>query len=160
MPRRQKLSAADFDLLLKLNGFTQLRCGDVLDLRAGRASLTPDRMRPILRGRQTDRQATFDAMLRLRAARNAEQEAREAREAETQRIAEAIAPRALPPARASLEGPSAVAQLADDFLTLTTISESAGMADLLLKGWRRDQVIEHLDAARRIAYSRQEGVAA
>lgn len=156
MPRRQKLSADDFALLLKVNGFTQLRSGDVLDLRAGRSSLTPDRMRPILHGRQTDRQATFDAMIRLRAARDAEQETRTAALLECERIAAAIAPQVLAPCRADLAGPAAVAQLANDFILHTTRSEGAAWSDMISMGWRPEQLREHADAARIVAQRHQE----
>lgn len=156
MPRQSDLAAADFALQLKLHGFLHLRAENrFADIRAKGCPRTE----PVLRGKRLDRQATLDALLRDRKARQDAAAAAEAIQIERERIAETIAPTALPAARASLEGAAAIAQLADDFITITTRNEGAALPDLLRMGWRKSQVFEHTDAARSLAYSRQNGAA-
>ncbi|QDP20696.1 phospholipase [Bradyrhizobium cosmicum] len=156
MPRPTDLTATAFDQQLKLHGFFHIRAeGRFADVRAKGCPRTE----PVMRGKRIDRQATLAALL---AARNARAEAAAATEAvqiERERVASLIAPVAMPPARASLDGAEAIAQLADDFIVLTTRSDGAALPDLLRMGWRKSQVFEHTDAARNLAYSRQNGAA-
>ncbi|MET4293217.1 hypothetical protein ABIB06_007749 [Bradyrhizobium sp. LB8.2] len=42
---------------------------------------------------------------------------------------------------------------------ISTRSEGAALPDLVRMGWRKSQVFEHEDAARMLAYSRQNGAA-
>ena len=161
MPRRiskpTDLSASDFSLQLKLNGFLHLRGeGRFADVRAKGCPRTE----PVMRGKRINRQATLDALLADRKTRQDAAAAAEALQIERERVAETIAPTALPAARASLEGAAAIAQLADDFITITTRNEGAALPDLVRMGWRKSQVFEHADAARNLAYSRQNGAAA
>lgn len=159
MPRITRpadLSAADFALQLKLHGFLHLRAeGRFADVRAKGCPRTD----AVMRGKRLDRQGTLDALLRDRKVRQDAAAAAEALQIERERVAETIAPTALPAARASLEGAAAIAQLADDFITITTRNEGAALPDLLRMGWRKSQVFEHTDAARNLAYSRQNGAA-
>lgn len=160
MPRITRptdLSAADFTLQLKLQGFLHLRAeGRFADVRAKGCPRTE----AVMRGKRIDRQATLDALMRDRKARQDAAAAAEALQIERERMAETIAPTALPPARASLQGAAAIAQLADDFITITTRNEGAALPDLMRMGWRKSQVFEHADAARSLAYSRQNGAVA
>jgi hypothetical protein len=158
VPRRHTtpadLSAADFALQLKLHGFMHLRAeGRFADVRAKGCPRTE----PVMRGKRLNRQATLDALIRDRAARKDAAAAAEAVQIERERVAETIAPRALPAARASLEGAAAIAQLADDFITITTRSEGAALPDLVRMGWRKSQVYAWLEPARTLAYARQNG---
>jgi len=105
-------------------------------------------------------QATLDLLFATRKADEAVK-ARAAEEARRQAaIADAVAPKALPVARATLQGPQAIAQLADDFVVASTRSEGVVKADLLLLGWTGEQIEAHAPAARLLAYRRQEGIAA
>lgn len=150
------LSASDFALQLKLHGFLHIRAeGRFADVRAKGCPRTET----VMRGKRIDRQGTLDALMRDRKARQDAAAAAEALQIERERIAETIAPAALPAARASLEGAAAIAQLADDFITITTRNEGAALPDLLRMGWRKSQVFEHTDAARNLAYARQNGAA-
>lgn len=157
MPRSADLSATAFDQQLKLHGFFHIRAENrFADVRAKGCPRTE----PVLRGRRLDRQATLDALLRDRKARQDADAAAEAIQIERERTASLIAPQALPAARATLEGAAAIAQLADDFITITTRNEGAALPDLVRMGWRKSQVFEHADAARSLAYSRQNGATA
>ncbi|EJN15725.1 hypothetical protein PMI42_00743 [Bradyrhizobium sp. YR681] len=156
MSRPTDLSAADFAFQLKLHGFMHLRAeGRFADVRAKGCPRTE----PVMRGKRLNRQATLDALIRDRNARKDAAAAAEAVQIERERIAETIAPRALPAARASLEGADAIAQLADDFITITTRSEGVALPDLVRMGWRKSQVYAWLEAARTLAYARQNGAA-
>ncbi|MBW7966770.1 phospholipase [Bradyrhizobium sp. BR 10261] len=156
-PSSPDLSATDFALQLKLHGFLHLRAeGRFADVRAKGCPRTD----PILRGKRIDRQATLDALLRDRKARQDAAAAAEGLQIERERVAARIAPQALPAARAGLEGSAAIAQLADDFITITTRAEGASIPDLVRMGWRKSQIFEHADAARALAAERQNGVAA
>ncbi|WP_456622173.1 phospholipase [Bradyrhizobium sp. P5_C12] len=157
MPGPTDLSAADFALQLKLHGFMHLRAeGRFADVRAKGCPRTE----PVMRGRRLNRQETLDALLKDRKGRQEAAAAAEAVQIERERVAETIAPRALPAARAGLEGAAAIAQLADDFIVISTRSEGAALPDLVRMGWRKSQIFEHADAARTLAYSRQNGAAA
>lgn len=156
MPVSIDLSAADFALQLKLHGFLHLRAeGRFADVRAKGCPRTE----PVMRGKRLNRQATLDALIAARKARQDAAAAAEAIQIERERVAETIAPRALPSARGSLVGADAIAQLADDFIVISTRSEGAALPDLVRMGWRKSQVFEHADAARMLAYSRQNGSA-
>jgi hypothetical protein len=146
---------------LKLNGFAQLRGGYFLDLRAPRAARETARHEGVRDARRRlNRRATVDALLAARAEREAAAAAADAAQAERERIAASIAPVVLPPARSGLKGAAAIAQLADDFITITTTAEGADLHALERMGWRRAQIFEHTAAARTLAYSRQDGVPA
>ncbi|MFK4622535.1 hypothetical protein ABIF50_005841 [Bradyrhizobium diazoefficiens] len=156
MPRPNDLTAAAFDQQLKLHGFFHIRAeGRFADVRAKGCPRTE----PVMRGKRLNRQATLDALLTDRKARQDAAAAADAVQIERERIAALIAPAALPAARAGLEGAAAIAQLADDFIVLTTRSDGAALPDLMRMGWRKSQIFEHTDAARSLAYSRQNGAA-
>ncbi len=158
------LSAKEFKAALQLNHFHHDRLSNrFIDTTSGNWS-----ERPFLhvyagvrdaRGR-LKRQETLDKLLSERGDRHALMAAAEAERTEHARLAAAIAPVALPPARDALTGPAAIAALADDIIAISTRSEGAALPDLLRLGWRKSQVFEHADAARALAYSRQGGVAA
>jgi hypothetical protein len=151
------MSAAAFDQQLKLHGFFHIRAENrFADVRARGCPRTE----AVMRGSRIDRQATLDALQRDRKARQDAAAAAEAVQIERERVAGLIAPVALPAARAGLEGAEAIAQLADDFIVLTTRSDGAAFPDLMRMGWRKSQLFEHADAARNLAYSRQNGAAA
>lgn len=157
MPRFTDLTAAAFDQQLKLHGFFHIRAeGRFADARAKGCPRTE----PVMRGKRLDRQATLDALIAARTARAEALAAAEAVQIERERVAGLIAPVALPAARGALEGAAAIAQLADDFIVIATRSEGAALPDLMRMGWRKSQVFELLDAARSLAYSRQNGAAA
>ncbi|MBR1170509.1 phospholipase [Bradyrhizobium liaoningense] len=156
MSRITDLSAKDFDAQLKLHGFFQVRAENrFADVRIKGMPRTE----PVMRGRRIDRLATLEALLAARKAHHDAAAAAEAVQIERERIAETIAPTALPAARAGLAGAAAIAQLADDFITITTRNEGAALPDLMRMGWRKSQLFEHADAARTLAYSRQNGAA-
>ncbi|WP_225149600.1 phospholipase [Bradyrhizobium sp. BRP23] len=161
MPRRTSppadLTASEFDAQLRLHGFFRLPAeGQFADVRLKGCPRTG----PVMRGKRINRQATMSALLAARKARQDAAAAQEAAQAERERVAGLIAPQAIPGARAGLEGPAAIAQLADDFITITTRNEGAALPDLVRMGWRKSQIFEHADAARALAYSRQNGAAA
>lgn len=151
------LTASEFDAQLRLHGFFRLPAeGKFADVRSKGCPRTA----PVMRGKRINRQATLNALLAARKARQDAAAAHEAAQAERERVAGLIAPQAIPGARAGLEGPAAIAQLADDFITITTRNEGAALPDLVRMGWRKSQIFEHADAARTLAYSRQNGAAA
>lgn len=157
--RPADISLIEFRHALVDQGFCWLTpIGQYIDIRHPR----PGRyLAPVTdtRGRIL-RQKTLDALLAWRTEAEAEK-ARDTREAaRRQAIAEAIAPCALPVARSSLQGAEAVAQLADDFIVASTRADGVVKADLLRMGWLAEQLREHAETARAVAYRRQEGVAA
>jgi hypothetical protein len=157
VPRPTDLTASAFDQQLKLHGFFHIRAeGRFADARAKGCPRTE----PVLRGKRIDRKATLDALIAARKGRQDALATAEAAQIERERVAALIAPRALPAARAGLDGAEAIAQLADDFIVLTTRSEGAALPDLLRMGWRKSQVFEHADAARALAAERQNGLVA
>lgn len=156
MSRPADLTAAAFDTQLRLHGFFRIPAeGQFADVRAKGCP----RIAPVMSGKRINRQATLNALLAARKARQEVAAAHEAAQAERERVARLIAPQAIPAARAGLEGPAAIAQLADDFITITTRNEGAALPDLVRMGWRKSQIFEHADAARSLAYSRQNGAA-
>lgn len=157
--RPADLSLIEFRHALVDNGFAWIRPSnvfvDILFPRAGRyTSPVTDK-----RG-HTLRQATLDRLFADRELARAEKAEAAAESRRQAAIAETIAPRAAPIARATLQGPAAVAQLADDFIVAATRNEGVVKADLILMGWLPSQLGEHAEAARQLAYRRQEGVAA
>ncbi|MDI3559598.1 phospholipase [Bradyrhizobium sp. Arg816] len=151
------LTAAAFDQQLKLHGFFHIRAeGRFADVRVKGCPRTE----PVMRGRRLNRQATLEALLAARKARADAAAAAEAVQMERERTAALIAPPVMPAARTTLEGAPAIAQLATDLIDITTTSEGVALVDLVRKGWRRSQVFEHIDAARTLAYTRQDGVPA
>jgi len=155
------LSAADFQAWLDQNGFKfDKRLQRFLDLRQDRGdriSLIPAVRH---RGNQVDRPATISALLAARGKRLADRAAADTLKAEQERLASTIAPRVLPPARGALAGAEAIAALADDFISINARDEGVAFPDLMRLGWRKQQIFEHADAARELAYSRQGGNAA
>lgn len=110
--------------------------------------------------KQLHRAASIAACIAARGRAETIRRAAEAAAARRQRIADRIAPQALPAARATLSGTHAVAQLADDFRTMATRSDSVTFKDLMLAGWTETQVREHGDAARRLAQQQANGAMA
>lgn len=156
---RADLSAADFAHQLKLHHFADMR-GEYLDLGGPYGQPRGGRIAPVMAGRRVHRKATLAALLKSRAERVAVAEAETARKAEQERIAGLIAPVAVPPPRADLADELAIATLADDLVNLAARGDSPTLPDLLRIGWRRDQVFQHIDTARNVAYARQGGNAA
>lgn len=161
MPRRparpKDLSAPEFRAELKRLGFLRLSLqGSFCDIRAKNCPRTM----PVMAGRRVNRRATLEALLADRRSRQAASDVAEAAQAERERIAATIAPVALTPPRDGLQGAAAIAALADDFIVLTTRSESAAFPELMRLGWRKTQLFEHADAARALAAQRQGGLAA
>lgn len=151
------LTAAAFDQQLKLHGFFYIRTENrFADVRAKGCPRTD----AVMRGKRVNRQATLDALLAARKVRQDAAAAAEAVQMERERTAALIAPPVLPAARTTLEGAPAIAQLATDLIDITTTSEGVALVDLVRKGWRRSQVFEHIDAARTLAYARQDGAPA
>jgi len=106
------------------------------------------------------RRDTLAALLAARAAYEAELAGEETKRQEVIALAERLAPTALPTDRASLEGPAAVHQMAEDFRTIVTRSDGVTRRDLRLVGWRDEQITAHAEAARELGYARECGVAA
>ncbi|UEM09044.1 phospholipase [Bradyrhizobium barranii subsp. barranii] len=157
MPRQQDddISKTDFAWQLRLHSLAYLPNIDrFIDLRhpkAGRHIL------PVLNeaGRML-RDTSIQSCLAARAAYEAE--LAEIAKAEQQKaaLAEQLAPAAIAPCRADLEGPQAVSQLADDFIVQTTRNDGVVWADLVRLGWTGPQLKRHSDAARIVAQRRQE----
>lgn len=83
MPRPTDLTATAFDQQLKLHGFFHIRAeGRFADVRAKGCPRTE----AIMRGKRLDRQATLDALLRDRKARQDAAAAAEAVQIERERV--------------------------------------------------------------------------
>lgn len=155
--RTGDISPAKFRQALKANGFVYHTLSRTYsDVRVrGAAAVTS-----VMRGRRVDRRATLGALFAARAAREAEIALDAAARAEQRRLAATIAPLALPPPRDRLEGSAAIAQLADDLVVITTRSDAVTYTDLRRIGWLPSQIDAHAEAARSLAYFRQNGAAA
>lgn len=157
MPRRpDDISKTDFAYQLRLHSLAYLRNIDrFIDLKhpkAGRYVL------PVLdeAGGRLLREASLHSCLAARAAYEAEL-AEKARAEQTKAdLAEQLAPAAIAPCRADLDGPAAVNQLADDFIVQTTRHDGVVFADLIRMGWQAEQLKQHTPAARIVAQRRQE----
>ncbi|MDP1866963.1 MAG: phospholipase [Bradyrhizobium sp.] len=159
-PRSDDIDPREFRNALNENGFAYLgRTVDkFVDIRFPKAGRY---FEPVKDARK--RTLRRETLARLMAARHsAETEAAQtaAEAARKQAVAAAIAPAAHPPCRASLTDAAAIAQLADDFVLQSTRAEGVVRFDLILLGWQPSQLDAHADAARMLAYQRQEGVAA
>lgn len=145
------LSPKEFRDALIDNGFAFLgRAVDkYVDIRAPR----PGRLYEPIRNakRQTLRRETLAALLGARAEIVEAQRLIRAENERRQRIAATIAPVALPPCRADLQGPAAIAQLADDFLTRLASAGSVDFKALIQMGWSAPQLREYADPARAVA---------
>ncbi|MDA9521668.1 hypothetical protein XI06_15290 [Bradyrhizobium sp. CCBAU 11434] len=159
MPRQATttdISESDFKYQLKLHSLAWLpnirRFLDLAHPKAGRHVL------PVMdeTGRRMLRGASLHSCLAARSAYEAE--LAEQAEAERQKLdlAERLAPSALPPCRADLDGPAAVSQLADDFIVQTTRNDGVVFGDLIRMGWTGAQLKAHTDAARIVAQRRQD----
>lgn len=163
MPRRPRLpdlTPREFRDAVEKLGFAWL--GGSVDKFVDRKFPKPGQYIAMVRGerRRPRYAATLEA---LKAARSKAEQAKAALEAERARkaqIAARLAPVALPADRASLEGPAAIHQLAEDFRTIATRSEGVTWRDLIVLGWKASQLAEHSDAARQLGYRRENGVAA
>lgn len=158
MPRQptDDISKSDFAYQLKLHSLAWLpNIRRFIDLRypkAGRNVL------PVMdaEGRHMLRGASITSCLAARAAYEAEL-AEQARAGQRKAdLAEQLAPAAIAPCRADLDGPAAVNQLADDFILQTTRSDGVVYVDLIRMGWTGAQLKQHTDAARIVAQRRQE----
>jgi hypothetical protein len=154
---------AEFRVLLIHNSFAYLPTIDRFsDLRHPHARRT---ILPVKTGRgRIQRRETLASLLAARAAFEAEQaESARARDAALARIiaiAGNLAPQAFPADRASLEGPAAVHQMAEDCRTIATRDGSVTQRDLMLAGWSETQITAHCEAARQLGYSRENGAMA
>lgn len=160
MPRKPAdLSAAEFNRQIKLQGFAAVGAtGGFIDLTRKGEQL--QRLEGVREGRGLKRRETLAALLAGRAKRKAADARVDRARAKRERIAAAIAPVAVSPVREGLSGPAAIAQLAEDFVVQSTRSEGVVFSDLLLMGWNAEQIREHEQAARLLAYRRQERVLA
>ncbi|UPT93928.1 phospholipase [Bradyrhizobium barranii subsp. apii] len=157
MPRQQDddISKTDFAWQLRLHSLAYLPNIDrFIDLRhpkAGRHIL------PVLNeaGRML-RDASIQSCLAARAAYEAELALRARAEQTKADLAERLAPAAIAPCRADLDGPAAVNQLADDFILQTTRNDGVVFGDLIRMGWQAEQLKQHSSAARIVAQRRQE----
>ncbi|WFU44507.1 phospholipase [Bradyrhizobium sp. CB82] len=158
MPRQQvnDTSKSDFPYQLRLHSLAYLpNINRFIDLRhpkAGRHIL------PVMdeAGDRLLRDASIQSCLAARSAYEAELAMQARCEQEKLALAERLAPSALAPCRADLEGSAAISQLADDFIVQTTRNDGVVFADLIRMGWRGEQLKEHADAARIVAQRRQE----
>lgn len=158
MPRRPSdLKAADFRRQLAAAGFTFLPLtAQFIDSHHRSAP----RVAAVMRGKTIDRRATLATLHAARETHLARQAQAAAEMQQREAIAAKIAPVAMPAPRGTLIGGEAIAQLADDLVVANTRNEGVTAADLVRIGWRRSQIDEHLEPARALAYSRQNGVAA
>lgn len=154
--RRQTAAPADispkeFRDALVDNGFAYLgRSVDkYVDIRMPR----PGRLfEPVTNAkRQTLRRETLAALLAGRAEIAEAQRLIRAVNDRRQAIAARIAPVAVPPCRADLNGAVAIAQLADDYLVRLASAGSVDFKGLIQMGWSAAQLREHADAARAVA---------
>ncbi len=157
MPRRpDDISKTDFAHQCRLHSLAWLPgLNRFLDLRY------PEARRHVLPvmaedGRTLLRDASIRSCLAARAAWEAEQAEKARAEAEKVALAERLAPAAIAPCRADLEGPAAVNQLADDFIVQTTHGEGVVFGQLIRLGWQAEQLKRHVEAARIVAQRRQE----
>jgi hypothetical protein len=153
LPRRPRdIPAAEFRRRLAADGFTFLPLsGEFIDTHHRGAA----RIAAVKRGRTIDRRTTLAALHHARAVEQARLAAVDGARAERERIAATIAPQVLSPCRADLEGPAAIAQLADDFLSGCTTQEGISFKSLISKGWRAAQLRTYADEARAVADRRQ-----
>ena len=155
MPRAD-ISKTDFAHQLRLHSLAWLpNINRFLDLRypkAGRHIL------PVMAkdGRTMLRGASIQSCLAARAAYEAELALAARAEQAKADLAARLAPAAIAPVRADLEGPAAVNQLADDFILQTTHGEGVVFGQLIRLGWTGPQLKQHTDAARIVAQRRQE----
>jgi hypothetical protein len=164
MPRRadpttptskDDISKTDFAHQQRLHSFAYLPDEDrFLDLRHSLAGRRIVALRDA-KGRLL-REASIQSCLAARAAWEAELAEQHAAEQRKLALAETLAPSALPPCRADLDGPAAIAQLAEDFIVETTRNEGAAFTGLLRMGWQAAQLKRHAEAARIVAQRRQE----
>lgn len=158
MPRRadDDISKTDFAYQLRLHSLAWLpninRFIDLLYPKASRHIL------PVMdeTGRTVRREASIQSCLAARAAYEAELAERARAEQGKADLAEQLAPAAIAPCRADLDGPAAVNQLADDFIVQTTHGEGVVFGQLIRLGWQAEQLKQHTPAARIVAQRRQE----
>ncbi|TYL80152.1 phospholipase [Bradyrhizobium cytisi] len=150
------ISESDFKYQLKLHSLAYLpnirRFLDLMHPKAGRHIL------PVMdaTGRRMMRNASIHSCLAARSAYEAELALKARAEQNKADLAERLAPAAIAPCRADLDGPAAVNQLADDFVLQTTRSDGVVYVDLIRMGWTGAQLKQHTDAARIVAQRRQE----
>lgn len=147
------ITARDFRDALRQHGFVEHalidRFSDSRNPKAGT-------VKPVRTAKgKLKRRLTLDRLLTARQAAEAEQAAARADQQRREQTAASIAPHVLPPCRADLTGPAAIAQLADDFVLALTTSEGITHQALIQKGWRSAQLAEHAEAARTLADRRQ-----
>ncbi|WP_448031513.1 phospholipase [Bradyrhizobium liaoningense] len=158
MPIRpvKDISKTDFAYQLRVHSLAFLpninRFIDLKHPKAGRHIL------PVMdeTGRHMRREASIESCLAARAAYEAELAEKARAEQQKADLADRLAPSALPPCRADLDGPAAVNQLADDFIVQTTRNDGVVFADLIRMGWQAEQLKQHTPAARIVAQRRQE----
>lgn len=158
MPRRvdDDISKTDFAYQLRVHSLAFLpninRFIDLKHPKAGRHIL------PVMdeTGRHMRREASIESCLAARAAYEAELAEKTRAEQQKADLADRLAPSALAPCRADLDGPAAVNQLAEDFIVQTTRNDGVVFADLIRMGWQAEQLKQHTPAARIVAQRRQE----
>ncbi|CUT12504.1 hypothetical protein BF49_3584 [Bradyrhizobium sp.] len=158
MPRQpaNDISESDFKHQLRLHSLAYLpninRFLDLIHPKAGRHIL------PVMdeTGRRMLRGASLHSCLAARSAYEAELAEQARAEQQKLDMAERLAPCAIAPCRADLDGPEAVSQLADDFIVHTTRNDGVAFIDLIRMGWTGPQLKRHTDAARIVAHRRQD----
>lgn len=157
MPRqRDDISKTDFAHQCRLHSLAWLPgLNRFLDLRYAKARR---HVLPVMddAGRHIRREASIQSCLAARAAYEAELAEAERAEQGKVDLAERLAPAAIAPCRADLDGPAAVNQLADDFIVSTTRNDGVVWLDLIRLGWTGTQLKQHSDAARIVAQRRQD----
>lgn len=157
MPRRpDDISKTDFAHQCRLHSLAWLPGQNrFLDLRHAKANR---HILPVMdeAGRTMLREASIQSCLAARAAYEAELALAARAEQSKADLAEQLAPAAIAPCRADLDGPAAVNQLADDFIVSTTRNDGVVWLDLIRLGWTGPQLKQHTDAARIVAQRRQE----
>jgi hypothetical protein len=154
--RPDDISKTDFAWQLRLHSLAFLpNINRFIDLRY------PEARRHILPvmaedGRTLLREASIRSCLAARAAYEAELAEKARAEQNKADLAGRLAPAAIAPCRADLDGPAAVNQLADDFILQTTRNDGVVFADLIRMGWQAEQLKQHTPAARIVAQRRQE----
>lgn len=108
---------------------------------------------PVRNARGTILHAETLAALRASRARSEQDKQRaEAAARRMQDMALRLAPQALSPPRAQLADAEAIAVMADDFRILHAAKGHAEWADMLLRGWSKEQLKQYGDAARQAGY--------
>lgn len=158
MPETPDLSYDAYRRWLRCEGFAWLggSAQRFVDLRHPKHGCY---FKPLLDGKgRIRRQATRDGLIAWRA----KIEAAKRQEAETRamkaRVAATLAPQALAPPRAALQGASAIRHLAEDLRIARTRADGVTEHDLALLGWTQAQLDTLIPLARETAYALEGGI--